>query len=108
MAYCGPKGIPHSVFLGRAPAPGEPAWLPEDMVKALEWQAWEAARCSGCGVHPHDWQDATGRELPDIPFEAEPVYCAVCHIREDAQADLPSDPEEKRGRTIGLRRAAIL
>lgn len=45
MAYCGPRGIALSVFLG---------WAPEDQAAALAWQAHESRRCSGCGSHPDD------------------------------------------------------
>ncbi|TKJ24367.1 hypothetical protein [Blastococcus sp. CCUG 61487] len=57
MAYCGPRGIPLSVFLGRVVGPGDPAWLRSDRDAAVEWAAHEARRCGSCGTHPDDWAD---------------------------------------------------
>jgi hypothetical protein len=45
MAYCGPRGIPLSQFLG---------WEQSDQDAALAWQTHEALRCPGCGTHPDD------------------------------------------------------
>jgi len=49
MAYCGPRGIPLSAFLG---------WSRLDQEAALGWAAHEAARCSQCGTHPDDTETA--------------------------------------------------
>lgn len=48
LRYCAEHGIPRSVFLGRVVAPGEPLWLREDVVAALQHQADEDALCPGC------------------------------------------------------------
>jgi len=45
MAYCGPRGIPLSAFLG---------WDPADQAAALQWQAYENRRCQSCGYHPEE------------------------------------------------------
>jgi len=45
MAYCGPKALPLSQFL---------TWDQADQDAALTWQAYEAARCPGCGSHPDE------------------------------------------------------
>lgn len=45
MAYCGPRGIPLSAFLG---------WSQDDQDAALAWQADQAQRCPRCGTHPDD------------------------------------------------------
>ncbi len=42
MAYCGPRGIPLSTFLG---------WSQADQDAALAWQADQAQRCPRCGTH---------------------------------------------------------
>jgi hypothetical protein len=57
MAYCGPRGLPHSVFLGRVVGPGDPAWLPSDREDALGWAAYEGRRCTSCGTHPDEWAE---------------------------------------------------
>ncbi len=51
MAYCGPKGIPLSRFLG---------WPQGDQDAALAWQARESTRCSGCGTFEADWDEEHG------------------------------------------------
>jgi len=108
MNYVGPRGIPHSIFMGRVREPGEPEWLPEDRAKALEWLVFDQTRCSGCGRHHHEWQDDNGKELRDLPFAPTPVYCATCHMLEDARVEmLPSEPEAKRGWTIALERVGL-
>lgn len=51
MRYCGPKGIPLSVFL---------AWPSTDQAAALAWQDHEARRCAKCGTHPNDYDPESG------------------------------------------------
>jgi hypothetical protein len=50
MDYCGPRGIPLSVFLD---------WDQQDQDNALMWQAHEARRYPD-GTHPDDWDEDTG------------------------------------------------
>lgn len=45
MAYCGPRGIPLSVFL---------AWDQDDQDAALGWVTYEGRRCRSCGYHPDE------------------------------------------------------
>lgn len=45
MAYCGPRGIPLSVFL---------SWDPADQEAALGWVSYEGRRCASCGFHPDE------------------------------------------------------
>ena len=52
MAYCGPRGIPLSTFLG---------WAVDDQAAALAWQADDASRCPNCGTAEWEWeQDGLG------------------------------------------------
>ena len=51
MDYCGPRGIPLSVFLD---------WPVEDQDAALAWQSLENARCPGCGTRTVDWEPELG------------------------------------------------
>jgi len=76
MAYCGPRGIPHSVFLGRVVRAGDAEWLPSDRDDALAWQAHENGRCGNCGTHPEEW-----REDP-LAFHAHLNECQGCKQRE--------------------------
>jgi hypothetical protein len=55
MAYCGPRGIPHSHFLG-----GPPVWTREDRDKALWWHIHELGRCPECGTRYDEWDPTKG------------------------------------------------
>ena len=68
MAYCGPRGIELEAFL---------RWSPHSQQAALDWQAYEARRCKGCGMHPDD--TATGA------FHAHLEQCKGCQQRERLQ-----------------------
>ena len=83
MAYCGPRSIPHSVFLGRVVRPGvDPEWLQSDRDDALAWQAHENRRCRSCGTHPDEWAD------DDLAYHAHLDECRGCRQRERlAQSD---------------------
>lgn len=65
MAYCGPRGIPLSQFLG---------WSEHDQAAALAWQSHEAARCPHCGTHPQEWRD------DPHAYTAQPRGCLGCHL----------------------------
>lgn len=66
MAYCGPHGIPLSVFL---------RWDVSDQDAALDWSAYEGRRCKSCGTHPAEWET---RES----FHAHPVQCRGCQAQQ--------------------------
>lgn len=74
LAYCAPRGIPLSVFLGRVVNPGEAQWLERDTVLALEWAAAESRRCSGCGQN----LDETTVDDSDELYDAVGVACGAC------------------------------
>jgi hypothetical protein len=63
MAYCGPRGIPLSVFL---------SWAPDDQAAALAWQADEASRCPNCRTAEWEWA-----EDPNA-YETETRVCPGC------------------------------
>jgi hypothetical protein len=75
LAYCAPRGIPLSVFLGRTVYPGDPAWLEDDTLAALDWDAWERAKCPGCG-QPRDESMAHEDDAP--AYEVEVLRCHAC------------------------------
>lgn len=64
MAYCGPHGIPLSVFL---------SWPVDDQAAALGWLADERTRCSNCGTAEWEWI-----ENPDFA-DAHARICPGCH-----------------------------
>lgn len=69
MAYCAPKGIPHSVFLG---------WDQADQDKALAWMLDQSKRCQGCGTYPDIWLDEDGREVIPPPMFVHSRQCLGC------------------------------
>ena len=77
MSYCGPRGIPWSVFMGDRgqPGPGEPLWTDADRSLALEWQAERDMTCTGCG-HPMD--ETTD---PANRYGVQTLDCESCRTR---------------------------
>lgn len=91
MAYCGPRGIPHSVFLGRVARPGiDPEWLQSDRDDALAWQVHENQRCRGCGTHPEDWAE------DKFAYHAHFQECVGCRQR-DRLANSDDAQKKKAG-----------
>jgi hypothetical protein len=76
MAYCGPRGIPLSAFLG---------WAAGDQQAALAWQAYESRRCTGCGSHPDDWDPELGGDLR--AYRAVTRICQGCVELQRRHAD---------------------
>jgi hypothetical protein len=86
MAYCGPRGIPLSVFLGRPVRPGvDPEWTASDQENALAWADFEARRCNNCGTHPDEWAD------DKYAYHAHLTECRGCK-----QQQRLSDTDEAR------------
>ena len=97
MAYCGPRGIRYSEFLG---------WSDLDRSAALAWQADQDARCGGCGQYRDLWwlHGEDGEVLyddkgyPKLDYAAltstdvDDLYCHGCralagHRKQHAQGD---------------------
>ena len=76
MNYCVPRGIPYSVFMGRAVKPGEPEWTEDDTLLALEYQDWAAEVCPGCGHHLSDSTDEANH------YETRDRVCFACEAKE--------------------------
>jgi hypothetical protein len=80
MDYCGPRGIPHSVFLG---------WDASDRDKALTWQRRDHATCKRCGTRHEEWDpDDGGRENA---YVAVPVQCPGCAERGRVESKVTED-----------------
>ena len=91
MAYCGPRGIPHSWFLG-----GPYQWTELDRVKAIAWDRHRAESCNRCGAHPDDWIDPeTGRPYDPPPHTFGVERCYSCEERE-AVLDARWGPPDNR------------
>lgn len=99
MAYCGPRGLPHSQFLG-----GPAVWTDLDRDKALAWQALQAATCKSCGTRAEEWHPAKGGD--DHAYIADLDVCMGCAQVERMQAAARSDPtlKDRRGVRVVLRR----
>lgn len=81
LTYCGPRGIPLSVFLGRVVYPGDPEWLPDDTLAAFDWLERDMRTCVGCG---QDTAETVGPEHAD-KWNAEVAgRCDACVARSRA------------------------
>jgi hypothetical protein len=80
MAYCGPRGIPLSVF---------ESWEPLDQQMALQWQSREAEKCSGCGFHPDVVDPERGGD-PDA-LELVSRLCPTCEHAERKREQFQKD-----------------
>lgn len=90
MAYCGPRGIPHSVFL---------SWPELDQDKALEWAREQATVCDGCGTRRAEW-DADGDAYYAVP--------SICRGCEAIEYERESVPDKAKGVRIGLMERAVV
>ena len=74
MNYCGPQGLPHSVFLG---------WDRDDRDKAIVWAMLRAQACGQCGTRAAEWDPTLGGH--DEAYVAELHQCWGCHTVAEAQ-----------------------
>lgn len=88
-----PRGIPHSVFLGRIVGPEDAEWEAEDVRLALGWEAWRASFCDGCG-QPKRLGIET---VDDDDFDVHVHVCAGCTAKHRRLSKLAED-----GVTVGL------
>lgn len=90
MAYCAPRGIPLSTFLG---------WPEEDQQAALMWQAYENARCPSCRTHPEDWLDEDGHSLRagQHPQHWHQEFCPGCQSKQRSAKAAEQDDDGARG-----------
>lgn len=78
MAYCGPRGIPLSVFL---------SWDQIDQDAALAWAAHESRRCRSCGHHPAEGRPhahltvCTGCQQLDAARKSADAKTPGAHVR---------------------------
>jgi hypothetical protein len=97
-----PRGIPHSVFLGRIVGPGEPQFLAADRDKALWWTVHERQRHGPCGTRPDEWDPEQGGDLH--AYEAVPVHCRGCEVAAQGDDWLERNRKNmRRGTSIQLR-----
>lgn len=78
---------------------GPASWTPADVEKALEFRAYQAGVCSGCGTHHEVWE---GGALPLEPYDYRCTGCEQLEgFRHALTKDLP--PEQLFGARFGLR-----
>ncbi|MFJ6293191.1 hypothetical protein ACIQJX_07505 [Streptomyces griseoviridis] len=65
--------------MGRVRAEGEPEWLQEDTLLAIEWQRLQDETCGGCGHLLSESLD----EAND--YEARKITCFACQAKELAE-----------------------
>lgn len=83
MDYCGPAGIPHSVFVG---------WDADDQDKALAWLTDQQSRCPQCGSRPEEWLTADGeKEVHPPPYEVESFVCWGCRHTDEYRKHLDEE-----------------
>ncbi|HET7386845.1 MAG TPA: hypothetical protein VFJ19_09320 [Nocardioidaceae bacterium] len=75
MAYCGPRGIPHSHFLG-----GPAVWTDLDRDKALAWAALDRRTCRECGTRPEEWNPEQGGQVRPVDYAV--VICPGCEAKQ--------------------------
>ena len=110
MDYCGPRAIPHTIFLGRPmPGPGEPMWLPEDVDKAIAWQRDKNARCNDCGTRRDEWWDERGFPLTQPRWTVTTRRCPGCEKAElhDMAEDAKASNASPNANDIRRRKAGI-
>jgi hypothetical protein len=76
LAYCVPRGLPHSAFL---------SWDQDDQDKALAWEAERRAHCPDCGTRRDEWDPDRGGDR--YAYLAVDYRCLGCESLEQAQRD---------------------
>jgi hypothetical protein len=102
MEYCGPRGIPHSVFLGRIVGPTEPQWLDADRNKATWWLIHQRQTCPECGTRDEEWAADEDAYVPAMHF------CRGCAVKTRADDEFERKRKQyRRGTTVQLTRNPI-
>lgn len=98
MAYCGPRGLPHSFFLG-----GPHLWTQADRDKALAWQELDRQTCKGCGTRPEEWDPEQGGSRDAWEYVID--VCPGCERREATEARMQDkEHAEMKGKRIKVRK----
>lgn len=92
MAYCGPRAVPYSTFMGW----GE-GWDPLSRTLAIEWVKREADKCRGCGVPWDDW--FVDGKPDESAYVSEKYVCPGCSKNEMAK-----DSKDAAGTHVRLKR----
>lgn len=107
MDYCGPAGIPRSIFLGRVQQTGDPLWLEEDRVAALTWETDRRLRCTSCGTYDDEWRDPTDPQRLRLksppPYVPDTRRCPGCEAKEQTLDEIESVKPRPKGVSVVLR-----
>lgn len=104
LDYCGPRGIPHSVFLGRIVGPHDPQWTEDDREKALWWMIHESEKCPSCRTRKDEYDPKQGGDLHAYQWKSH--HCRGCEILAQGHDWLERQRKNgslRRGTTITLR-----
>lgn len=96
MAYCGPRGIPRSMFL---------SWPDDDQDAALAWAELDRVVCKRCGTEHADWDPKLGGD-PEA-FLPLRVTDQGCYLLDAAQANLADDAKEQPDLMFGARHVLV-
>jgi hypothetical protein len=91
MDYCGPRGIPYTVFL---------SWSEFDQEAALAWQQRQATRCPSCGTYEDEWRSEDGQPIPK-PWVASAHLCLGCQQLDGKRRD-PAIQQAPDGMSVRL------
>jgi hypothetical protein len=83
--------------MGRVPGPGEPRWTEEDTAYALEYEAWAADVCPGCGHHLSESTDE------EHQYDTQDRVCFACEAKEThIKALQENERAVTAGRKVGV------
>lgn len=86
MAYCGPRGIPWSVFM---------SWAGEDRDAALWWLIHDRQTCQQCGTRPDEWNPEQGGSRDAFRWKVE-EQCPGCAVLDVGQRRLETGQKGNR------------
>ncbi|MEV4437481.1 hypothetical protein AB0K09_00440 [Streptomyces sp. NPDC049577] len=68
--------------MGRTVAPGEPVWLEDDTMLAVEWQRLQDETCPGCGhLLSESMDEAT-------EYDVQSLTCFACQAKDQTERAL--------------------
>jgi hypothetical protein len=82
-----PKGLPHSVFLGRVVGPADPMWTDADRDKALAYERAMADLCPSCRTRMSVWEQERLSDTP--PYVGQQRRCDGCQALRQEEDNVP-------------------
>jgi len=88
-----------SVIRGRVVGDGDPVWLEDDLIAALEYDDWLDSLCPGCGRPQDECMDPAN----DGRYTSTEARCFACEAREKAAARRGKQSDDQGGWYFGAR-----